>query len=387
VLAVAPTVTYAKRLLEYVTVLEADLRVQVLWTAPPHALGGGVLPYLHHLGGVVVPWAEAMENRYDLALAAGPGGVDRLRAPVVMVPHGANFVKQAAGTDGVAYGLRRADLVPDGRTPPAAVVLAHENDLHALARSCPEVLPVASVVGDPAHDRIVASRARRAAYRQALGLRDGERLVSLVSTWGPHSSFARFEALLPWLMNELRELGHRAVLLAHPNAWARHGSRQVRAWLARASAQGLGIVAPESEWRSALLASDWIVGDHGSVTLYGTLTGAPLLLVSAADQEINPASPAAELALRAPTLTPAHRLGDQLAYASAEYRPEDYAAIAARITSAPGLFHRDVRALLYRLLRLGRPAHPVQVPPLPALRGSEVWATQDVTEDESGRAS
>jgi hypothetical protein len=85
----------------------------------------------------------------------------------------------------------------------AALALAHEEERTELARWCPEALPVAQVVGDPCYDRIAASLPLRAEYRRALGLRDGQKLVVVPSTWGLGSSFNRLDALLPRLLSEL----------------------------------------------------------------------------------------------------------------------------------------------------------------------------------------
>ncbi|MGJ5831141.1 hypothetical protein [Streptomyces ossamyceticus] len=373
VLVVAHTVTYVKRLLDVVTLLESDFRVQVVFTVPPHELSDGTVRYLRGSGSAVLPWEEATRTSFDLAVAAGPRAMDRVRARVVLLPHGACFLKRfAAAAGSPVFGLRREDLLPGGR-PPAAVVLAHEDDRAALARSCPEALPVAHVVGDPAHDRILASLPRRDAYRRALGLHAGRRLIAVTSTWGPESSFARFETLLPRLVHELRDDLHRVVVLVHPNVWSGHGARQVRAWLASWTERGVGVLPPDMDWRPVLCAADLIVGDHGSVTLYGTLTEAPILLTGTADDETNPDSPAAELALLAPALSPFHPLTRQFAYASAEYRRPAYEAVAARITSEPGRFHRNMRALLYRLLGLGQPAHAPLGGPLPVPDASLIW--------------
>ncbi|MEU7041634.1 hypothetical protein AB0A77_11315 [Streptomyces varsoviensis] len=367
VLVIVHTVTYGKRLRDVVSLLEADFRVQVLFTAPPHEFGDGVAQFLQGLGSAVLPWDEAVRMDFDLALTAGPRRVEEVRAPVITLPHGANYLKRVvdarAGAPGsYVFGLGRPDLVPGGGALPAAVVVPHRDDLRALARSCPEALPAAVVVGDPAHDRIVASLPLRETYRRALGLRNGQKLIAVTSTWGPRSLFARIEMLLPLLSGEITRNGeHRMALLVHPNVWAAHGAWQVRAWLAWCEHLGVGLVPPEADWRAVL-----IIGDHGSVTLYGTLTGAPILLAAAPEQEINPDSPAAALAVTAPALSAAHPLSEQLSYAAAEYRREDYAPIAARITSEPGGFNRNMRRLLYRTLGLGQPAHEPVTRPLPA---------------------
>ncbi|MDX2824031.1 hypothetical protein PV416_23755 [Streptomyces ipomoeae] len=378
VLVVAHTVTYVKRLLDVVSLLESDFRIQVVFTVPPHELSDGTEQYLRRSGGVVLPWKEAARTDFDLAIAAGPRAMDRVRARVVLLPHGACFLKRFAGAAGSpVFGLRREDLVPGGKLP-AAVVLAHEADRDALARSCPEALPVAHVIGDPAHDRITTSLPERDSYRRALGLREGQRLIAVTSTWGPESSFARFETLLPRLIDELRADIHRLVVLVHPNVWSGHGSRQVRAWLASWTERGLGVVPPDMDWRPVLCAADLVIGDHGSVTLYATLTEAPIILAGGSESETNPVSPAAELALLAPALSPFHPLTGQFAYAAAEYHRPAYEAVAARITSEPGRFNRGMRALLYRLLGLGQPAHDPLARPLPPPDATLIWPGSDL---------
>jgi hypothetical protein len=374
VLVVVHTLTYGKRLVDVLSLLEADFRLQVVFTAPPHVFGDEVPRFLQELGCAVLPWDEAVGMSFDLALAAGPRGVERISAPLITLPHGAAYLKRLTkGAHPGVAGLRRQDLVPGGRLP-AAVALPHHAELTELERHCPEVLPLTHVVGDPAYDRITKSLPLRAEYRRALGLSDREKLVVAVSTWGARSSFGRFEALLPRLVAELPAGRFRSVILLHPNVWSGHGSWQVRAWLARCAQLGITLVPPEADWRSVLIAADWIIGDHGSVTLYGTLTGAPILLASSPEQEINPASPAAALAVTAPALSPTHPLLGQLRYAAREYRPEEYTAIGSRITSEPGRFNRNMRRLMYRLLRLGQPAHEPETVPLPKPPALDTWA-------------
>lgn len=365
ILVVVHTVAYGRRLLEIIALLRSDFRIQVCFTAPRHQFGRGVPEFLARLGGAVVSWEEAVRSSFDLALAAGPRGLEQLRVPLIAVPHGANFLKRVQGTpdDGVA-GLRRRDLVHGGRLP-AAVVLAHRADLAELRRSCPEAGPRAEIVGDPVHDRMVVSLPQRGAYRRALGLARDQKLVVAASTWGPHASFAGFGALLPRLARELPAPRYRVAALLHPNIYAAHGTYQVRAWLARCEQMGVRLVPPDADWRSVLIAADWIIGDHGSVTVYGTLTGAPIVLTASPEHEIAPLSPAAALSVAAPTLSTMYGVAEQLEYAAAQYRPGDYAAIAARITSCPGGFASRMRRLIYRAIGLGQPAHPPATAPLP----------------------
>ncbi|MER8046456.1 hypothetical protein [Streptomyces sp. NPDC094032] len=371
VLVVVHTEVYGRRLRELLPLLAADLRVQVAFTVAPHAFNGGALRALSGLGGVVLPWEEAVRTEFDLALAAGSQGVEQVRAPLVRLPHGAGHVKlqrvadvREGGGARAVGGMGRSYLMWGGRVVPAAYAVAHREDLELLRESCPEALPVTEVVGDGVHDRIAASVPLRERYRLALGLRPGERLVLVSSTWGLGSSFNRLDALLPRLLAELPERAYRIAVLVHPNVWSGHGDWQVRAWLAGLRRRGITLVSPEADWRPLLVAADWVIGDHGSVTLYATMTPAAILLARFPEEDVNPASPGAELARVAPALSPAHPLAEQLAYAAATYPAEAYARIAGRISSEPGRFNANMRRLLYRILRLGEPAYEPETAPL-----------------------
>jgi hypothetical protein len=383
VLVVVHTEVYGQRLRDLFRLLEGDLRLELTFTVAPHAFNDGAERFLQGLGARWMPWKKAVRTDFDLALAAGSRGMEQVRAPLIRLPHGAGHIKLSRerprnrGADRTVSGLGREYLTHLGKVVPAAFAVAHDEDRAALARSCPEALAVTEVVGDPCFDRIQASLPMREGYRRALGLREGERLVLACSTWGLGSSFNRLDALLPRLLAELPRPEFRTAVLVHPNVWAGHGSWQVRAWLSACRRHGVTVIGPEADWRALLVAADCVIGDHGSVTLYGTMTGAPILLARYPDREVNPASPAAALAAAAPALSPAHPLTEQLDYAAAEYPRQEYARIAARLSSEPGRFNRNMRRLMYRLLALGQPAYSPATEPVPLpepLAGAEVTA-------------
>ncbi|MEU3984850.1 hypothetical protein AB0F77_33110 [Streptomyces sp. NPDC026672] len=378
VLVVVHTVTFAQRLREVFDLLNADLRIQVVFTAAPHAFGDGVVPYLRGLGIVPVPWEEALRADFDLALAAGSRGLHRLRAPVLRISHGAGHIKPLTDRSALAPGEPRVPgmlsprhLLHDGRVVPRAIVYAHERDVVELARTCPEALPVAQVVGDPCVDRITAGRHRRDDHRRALGLEPGQRLVVVTSTWGAGATFGRLDSLLPHLLGQLPRDAYRVALLLHPNVYAGHGAWQVRGWLG--GCDGVALVPPEADWQALLIAADWVVADHGSSGAYATLTDATMLLTPGPRREVAAHSPAALLAAVAPVLSPLHPPAEQLEYAARLRAPGQYDEVAASLSSAPGEFHRRMRAVVYRLLALPEPAHPPTVTPPPPLSPLESW--------------
>ena len=370
VLVVVHSVTTAQRLAGILPLFESDQRVQVVFTAAPEVFSGGVSRLLRGLDGVTVGWEQATRTTFDLALAAGYEAVQELHAPLIVVPHGAGHSKLVVRrtADGAvaargAYGLDQQNLVRGGRVVPAAIVLPHRADLAILGRQCPEALPVAEVAGDPCYDQILLSRPRRADYRRALGVPPGALLVVTASTWGTASLFGQLTDLHDRLLAELRQDRYRVIALTHPNVWYGHGPRQVRAWRGGAMRRGLALVPPEAEWLGAILAADAVIGDAGSSTVYAAAAGLPVVLGTFPDEEVVPGSAAAVLAEAAPRLVPDAPIAGQLADAMTGHRAELSASVAARVTSEPGRFDRNMRRLIYRMLGLTQPSSvPVGCP-------------------------
>jgi hypothetical protein len=362
VLVVVHTVTMGQRLAGILPLFESDLRIQLVFTAAPHVFGDGVGRLLRRLDGALVSWEQATKISFDLALAAGYQSVHELHAPLIVVPHGAGrnklMVRRDAGgaiaVRGV-YGLDPQNLVQDGRVVPAAIVLSHQADLAVLGRQCPEAVPAAEVVGDPCYDQLVVSKPLRAAYRKAMGVDEGERLVVTTSTWGTQSLFGQLSGLHDRMLAGLPDDRYRVAALMHPNVWYGHGSRQVRAWLGSAMRRGLALVPPASEWLGAIVAADVVVGDAGSGTVYASAAGAPVVLGTFPGRDVAQGSAAALLAETAPGLSLDQPIERQLADAVAAHRAELSESVAARITSEPGQFGRNMRRLIYRMLGLSQP--------------------------------
>lgn len=372
VLVVVHTVTMGQRLAKLLPLFETDQRVQVVFTAGPHAFGNGVARLLRRFDGVVIPWDQAIETTFDLALAAGYQSVHELRAPLIVVPHGAAYNKLAVRSDvgsmvaarGV-YGLDRQHLVQGERVVPDALVLSHRADLTVLGRQCPEALPRAEVVGDPCYDELAVSRPLRAAYRRALGVPQGKRLVVTTSTWGTGSLFGQLTDLHDRLIAELPADQYQVVALLHTNVWYGQGPRQVRAWLSSARRRGLVLLPPESEWLSALIAADIVVGDAGSSSVYAAAADVPVIIGTFATEDIAPGSAAALLEGASPRLRLNRPFEGQFADAMARRSAQLSESVAARITSEPGQFRRNMRRLIYRWLALTQPPSIPVTPPAP----------------------
>ncbi|WP_211346935.1 hypothetical protein [Saccharothrix australiensis] len=358
------TVASGQRLLEAVELIESDTRVQVTFSQAPDTFSTGVGEFLRSTRGIVLSWEQATRERFDLALAASYGSLHHVHAPMLVMPHGAGFGKSVsvAGPPQV-YGLDAQRLLHNGEVLAAALVLSHENQREVLRRQCPEALDVAVVAGDPCYDRMVVSLPRRADYRTALGVGAEERLLVVTSTWGLDSLFARFEDLLPRLLEELGTRGYRVAAMLHPAAWFAHGLRQIGAWLAECVDAGLIVVPPEVDWRAAVIAADHVVADHGSVGVYAAAIGTPVVLADAPVGAVLGEGSAQDLLRRlAPRLRHDRPVADQLAVAASTA-----GVLAERVrdclTSCPGRSGAELRRAMYRLLGMPEPGrHRAQAP-------------------------
>ncbi|WP_447006049.1 hypothetical protein ACRAKI_06015 [Saccharothrix isguenensis] len=366
VLAVVHTVTSGQRLLEAVELIETDTRVQVVFTQAPDVFANGVADFLKSTGGLVLPWELVAREKFDLAVAAAYGGLHEVHAPLVLLPHGAGYGKSfTTGGEPVVYGLDAQRLLHNGRVLASALVLAHEDEREVLRRQCPQALDVAVVAGDPCYDRLVASLPHRDRYRAALGAEPGQQVVVVSSTWGLDSLFARFEDLVPTLLEELTPQGFRVVALVHPSAWFGHGRRQVDAWLAECRDAGLVVVGPHVDWRAALIAADHVVADHGSVGVYAAAIGRPVVLVDAPVRIATSAGSAQELLRRtAPRYRPGRPMRQQFSEAAAR-AAELGDAVRERLTSQPGRSSAELRRVMYGLLDIPEPGRHRAVPPVP----------------------
>ena len=369
VLVVVRTTTTLYRLLDVVSLVAADRRVQVVFThdaSSPARLGSDVEAALRELGAPVVAWDEAVETRFDLAVAASENDrLEALCAPVLLLPHGAGHQKTYPNSS-IISGLNPQRLVVDGRVVPTVIAVPHSAHLDRLADVCPPAADRGLVVGDPTLARILAMRHRTDQARAAFGARY-RRLVLLTSTFGPDSAFGRHPDLPERLAAELPVDEYRVVVALHPGVWSAHRPWQVRSWLARAEHNGVAVVAGPDAWQAALVAASVVLADHGSVGLYAAALDKPVLLAGGDAATTVPGSATAELAAVAPTWNGAGDLRESIDLAIGRHAPGAYATVT-RLLVEPGTGPDDcarrLRGLLYELLGLAEPVSPAQFAPL-----------------------
>ncbi|MEV8449942.1 hypothetical protein [Streptomyces parvus] len=386
----ARTVTSTVRVLECLpALLRGDGRVTVVFAHDPtSAFNDGVLDLLHDAGCRVIPWEQVSRAEPDLILTASENiDVPEGHCPVLVLPHGIGFQKQVP--DARAPGERLSGVVPDSllESGRAWLAISHPSQEEQLLSSHPKAAGRTLLVGDPCYDELLVSAGRAGAYRRALGVPGGHRLVVLSSTWGGTSLIGRDPGLAARVLAALPYDEFRVAAIVHPNVWAGHGSWQIRTLLAPALEAGLMLIPHVHAWRSALVAADVVVGDHGSVTLYGAALGKPVLLGAFGSEAVE-GTAAAALGRAAPRLDTLGDVHAQIASALAGQAPDRFAAVAEGAFDRPGQSLARLRTVLYHLLDL---TEPLPAPPPerclaePAAAGAEVtsWTvTTTVALDE-----
>ncbi|MDA8371778.1 MAG: hypothetical protein M0026_18190 [Nocardiopsaceae bacterium] len=356
VLAIARTFTSTVRLLEALSVCRGDQRIQVVFSFDDtSAFNAGTESLLLENGVCLLPWETAASIPADLIVTASENvDLSGFSAPVVLLPHGVGFQKfvpDSLGRGRRLSGVVRAEFVD---APNVRTVVSHPAQRDQLRSVHPSLADRAEVVGDPVHDRIRAGARLRADYRRRLGISDGHRLVTVTSTWGDQGLLGKRPLLPARLLAELPHDRYRVAAVLHPNIWFAHSPWQVRHWLADALDAGLLLIPPERGWEAALIASDCVIGDHGSVTLYGAAADRPVLL-GAFGMESVPGTAIERLATTALLLDDAAPLLEQVEAAIGEYRPGRYAAVAQSAFSHVGEAGRRLALLFYGLLGIPAP--------------------------------
>ncbi|BAJ33136.1 hypothetical protein KSE_73810 [Kitasatospora setae KM-6054] len=405
VLLVVHNVTSATRLLDVVGLFRDDLRVQLTATCPGTSpFRSGLPELLAALGVPVLPWEQALAVSPDLAVSASFGGrLREVKGALAIISHGVGYNKKlattgsrepgagsrepgagsrepGAGSREPGAGSREPGKVPTFGMSPEwlldehgepiadALVLSHPDQLDRLAAACPEAAHTGVLGGDPCFDRILAALPRRDAFRRAFGVRSGQRLLVLNSTWNPTSLFGDGgpDDVLPLLLSRLPELpldDYRVAVVLHPNVWHGHGPGQVRLWLDGARRAGVALVDPVADWRQALIAADAVVGDFGSVSYYAAALGTPVVLAATGPSVIDDGSQVAAFVREAPGLDPYTALGPQL---DALLDSGEVPSGPGELTSSdPGRSAALLRSLFYRFLGLTEPPGPALLDPLP----------------------
>ncbi|GAA3882868.1 hypothetical protein GCM10022243_54330 [Saccharothrix violaceirubra] len=357
VLAVTRTLTSAIRLLEALPVFAGDHRVRIVFAVDRRSRNStGVAELIRGLPAKVHSVEDVTHDDWDLVVTASEKldlVLDR-PAPMLVLPHGIGFHKRvpdADSDDTRVSGVVAPEVLRGGQV---RMLVTHPDHERRLAELCPETVGRTLLGGDTSLDLLLESAPLRARYREALGLRAGQRLVLVTSTWRGQSLLGTDPGLLADLVRELPADEYRVALVAHPNVWAWEGGWELRRVADTALRSGMLLVDPTRGWHAAMVAADVVIGDHGSVSLYAAATGVPLLLGAFGD-EVVAGTAMAGLGRTAPRLDRSRPLLPQLEEVLAGHRT---LVAASDVFTEPGQALRLLRTHCYDALGLPEPDFP-----------------------------
>jgi len=128
------------------------------------------------------------------------------------------------------------------------------------------------------------------------------------------------------------------------------------AFAAACAAAGLVFIGPSPEAIA-------VMGDKIRAKQTVAAAGVPVVVAGFPSEDVFPASASALLAELAPRWHADRPPADQLAECQAGYQNDTAGRVAARLTSEPGNFNRNMWRLTYRLLGLSQPAMIPDMPP------------------------
>ena len=295
------------RLHDCLRVATQDHRIEWSWTIEPGSeYAAGLDAELRRVGLNPVPWSAAVLGSYDLVIAAHVGpALHRLNGPRLVVPHGVGanrLVPRRTGDLVSPVGFSRGELMVGDEVVADHIGVSDECLLAQLAKSCPEALARAFVMGDPAWDRIVSGLAWRDRLRAELGVRPGQRVVVASTTWNETSQWGQQDHVIERLLAQLPVDEFRVLLVMHPNLVSQHSRYHLEGLLGDARASGLLSVLPYSDWHVAPIVADVAVGDHGSVSVYLAALGVPFFLTGNGVAELAAGSTTRRFVEEAPPL-------------------------------------------------------------------------------------
>ncbi|WP_336086068.1 hypothetical protein [Nocardia sp. SSK8] len=266
------------------------------------------------------------------------------------------------------FGLSAEWLTHDGALIPTAIVLSHTEQRDRLAATLPAALSRVLIAGDICFDQLSAGLPLRASYRRAYGLPTTRKLIVVSSTWGEPGLLGQHPDLPLRLAETLSSDEFSIAVAPHPNILAEHSEWQFREYLAAATRAGAHIIDDIDGWKSAIVAADLVVSDHGSVGFYAAALGIAPLLAVAPGHTVDPASPISRFLSAAPRLDPDSDIAAQVEAAITGHYAARYAGATDLTTSYPMAGAAILRTAMYATMNLTEPTGSPEIPTAPLPR-------------------
>lgn len=304
------------------------------------------LPQVSKSWARVRPWDLIVTADHDHGDLVHPG-----LGPTLRIQHG---IAAGGRVNGKEYTFGERAFDPRGRPRYRRMFVSSDANRQRAVEVNPRWDDVIAVVGDLQDDRLLGLVPRRAAIRRSLGLRDADRAVFVLSTWGPHSLFNTMGGAI---LDEARNLygEFRFILNVHPHEYRPRpdGRQDWGGYLRSQREHGFLVRDPSDDWMPYLVACDVVLTDRTSLALHAAVLRRPTVYVPMADELLDPQGLAWRLRGLSPQVKPsAANLRDCLREALHAFPRERLAEIGNVVNSYPGEAAGRMRVELYNLLKL-----------------------------------
>jgi len=268
--------------------------------------------------------------------------------PTLRIPHG----MAGKRVEGELYAFGSKCYDENGRIRYTRMFVYSEAERRKAIEMDHEFSKKVFVVGNLKSDRLLEKSRDRDEIRHQLGIANGEILVLIVSTFGPNCLLNMMGGAL---LSELRRLfgQFRFALSIHPMEYLSKSTGEC-SWgerLRTLRAEGLLVLDPGEDWEPYVVASDVILTDHTSLSLYGLALRHPYVYVPVHETMVDKDGLTWQLMAISPTLRPdASNLKECLMQALNEYPLEKLKELNENFCSYPGEAKARTQQAVYDML-------------------------------------
>jgi len=277
--------------------------------------------------------------------------VDKQYNPTIRIQHG---IEGGKIIEGEYYNFGKGILDKHGNVRFSRIFVSS----HAIAeiglKSNPALGDVIAVTGNLHCDKLLSMESKRGQYRDRFGFKPDDIVVMVISTWGPYCLFNTVgKAVLDQTRNLMDK--YRFILNVHPHEYREKppGQRVWGEYLRQQKKYGYWLADASEDWMPYMVASDIIVSDQTSLSLFGVILDRPIITVPIPDEQLTKGALLWRLREFSPTIKPdASDLRDRLIEAMENYPHDKLRELAKDINSYPGQAAKRAKREIYKILNI-----------------------------------
>ena len=310
--------------------------------------------------GAIIRAGWAYWIKWDLVITADhPSSIVRSdffskeHWPTLRIPHGIIGKKH----DGKAYTYSKLAYDSSGRIMYSCIFAASEHEKRIAVSYDREYERIVKVVGSLQDDQLLGMVHQRSSIRKRMGIRGDEKVIFIVSTWGPNSLFRKWGSSIIHEAKKIKDK-YRFIVSIHPLEYKKNPMGRVKLdeYFNALKEEGFYIREPDEDWKQYLVACDLIITDHTALSLHGALIRRPFVYVPLPEGIIEQESPVSLLKNISPKLRDdAQDLQDKIIEALNNYPYDLLEEVSKAINYYPGESKKRITNEIYELLAIAAP--------------------------------